>query len=675
MRSRLEFLLLFAACSLLPATLMAQIPSSPSAVEMDARTQLPQARKIIAGKVSTPRGDPVIHAAVEVTSNGGVPIRFLQSDNDGEFHTEYNFFNEQDARHLTVTLKVTKKGFQAAHKITEMGESVHNVSMAITLRPLQQEDPMLLSQDDLIKAVAPRLRQPGPADGLPAKEEKDYARGVQEFLDRNRVDRAVPYFAKVANLNPSCLKCRTMLALAELSWGDWDDARNELAESINALLGDRRLGSPEPLLAYGVLLSWGHEPAKAEAYFMEALKHAPQDALALQELGRVQCMALNWYDGSESLKKAVAAGAGPEARLMRAEALVWIGSLKEATGELKLYLNGQNPKSMPPRIQKLWARIQEGKKDETIIAAAKAKAEARGEAPLDYLHHPPRNLPDFEPATDQAPLKAVLAAVGKNVAELFADLPSICSVERVHHEKLSRNGKTESAQEYHYRYLAMAPNHPWGPSIDEYRGDSQGKASPQMGLSDNSMLTEGFVSAPLVFHPAYQNGSSFRLLGRQKVKDRRTYVIAYAQEPAKTSLSGLFQYGSTTRTTYTQGIAWIDPENYQIIRLASDLLRPLPQVRLEKETTEIDFSEVHFKQLKQTFWLPEAVTVTLNWNGRFYRNNHAYSDFLLSNVESIQRIGKPKGMEKTVEKVKEPQPGNSPLENHSLSLVPGASKP
>ena len=95
------------------------------------------------------------------------------------------------------------------------------------------------------------------------------------------------------------------------------------------------------------------------------------------------------------------------------------------------------------------------------------------------------------------------------------------------------------------------------------------------------MLTSGFVSAPLVFHPAYQSGSSFRLLGRQKVKGRNTFVIAYAQDPAKSRLSGNFQRTDIS-TTYTQGLAWIDAENYQIIRLTSDLLRPLPLVRLEK---------------------------------------------------------------------------------------------
>ena len=629
--------------------------------------------RLVAGKVCTPGGDPVVHARVEITNNAGAPYHDLGTDNLGEFRAEYHIIGQgEEVKHFVVTVKVTKKGFQEAHRFAEMEESDHQVGFAITLRPVQPEDATLLSKVTLINGVAPRLRQLAPSDGLSAKEEKDYARGVQEFLDRNHADRAVPYFTKVARLNPSCPRCKTMLALAELSWGDWDDPPHDLEVAINAMIADRKLGSPEPLLTYGVLLSWKRESEKAIPYFMEALKYAPQDALAYQELGRVQCMELNWYAANQSLKQALAAGAGPEARLMRAEALVWAGTPDEADAELNLYLNGHDPKGMTPRARAILANIQARRKDETAFRAQSIKAQARGEQPLDYLHHPPLNLPDFEPAADQAPMEAILAAVGKNVAELISDLPNICSVEKVQQERLVRNGKAGSSQEHKYRYLALAPNHPWGPSLDEYRADSTGTETPQLGLTDNSMLTAGFVSAPLIFHPAYQSGSSFRLLGRQKVKGRSTFVVAYAQEPAKSRLSGNFQRGTDVSTTYTQGLAWIDSENYQIIRLTSDLLRPLPLIRLEKINTEINFSEVEFKQPAQKFWLPDQVTVTLDWNGRVYRNHHVYSDFLVSNVDSTQKIGKPKGAEKATEVTADSASGNNPVENHSLSLVPPA---
>jgi hypothetical protein len=189
------------------------------------------------------------------------------------------------------------------------------------------------------------------------------------------------------------------------------------------------------------------------------------------------------------------------------------------------------------------------------------------------------------------------------------------------------------------------------------------------------MLTAGFISAPLIFHPAYQRGSSFRLLGRQKVKDRTAFVIAFAQDPAKSRIHGSFQDGQTVKTTYKQGLAWVDSENYQIIRLTSDLLRPLTQMKLEKITTEIDFSEVHFSRVAQSFWLPGEVTVTLDWNGKVLRNKHAYSEFLVFNVDSTQKLGKLKDTGRTAEETADPVPPTNPLKNESLSLAPQASKP
>ena len=69
----------------------------------------------------------------------------------------------------------------------------------------------------------------------------------------------------------------------------------------------------------------------------------------------------------------------------------------------------------------------------------------------------------------------------------------------------------------------------------------------------------------------------------------------------------------------------------------------MPELRLERETMNINFNEVHFKHLKEALWLPGQVTVTLDWNGKVLRNTHEYSDFKIFNVEASEKIGNPKG--------------------------------
>jgi hypothetical protein len=338
-------------------------------------------------------------------------------------------------------------------------------------------------------------------------------------------------------------------------------------------------------------------------------------------------------------------------------------------------LEGRDPKKMPPHVRALWERIQQRKKDDAAILASNAKAIARGEMPIDYINHPPQNLPDFEPTEDQAPLNAILAAVGENVARLFDHLPNVSAEEKVHQEKLGREGKSDGALENEYRYLCLTPAERWGPSIDEYRTDSGGRKMFQSGLAEGFMLTAGFASAPLIFHPAYQSGSDFRLLGQQKVQGRNTYVVAFAQYPARSRIYGIFQEGKSIRTTFKQGLAWIDSENYQIIRLASDLLKPLSQIKLDKLTTEINFSEVPFHQAGRQFWLPNQVTVSIDWNGKVLRNKHEYSDFMLFKVDSTQRLGELKGAVQPTEEIKDPAPRDKPSKGGPLSVAPPAKQP
>jgi hypothetical protein len=72
-----------------------------------------------------------------------------------------------------------------------------------------------------------------------------------------------------------------------------------------------------------------------------------------------------------------------------------------------------------------------------------------------------------------------------------------------------------------------------------------------------------------------------------------------------------------------------------------DLLAPRTDVQLFRQTTEIWFNEVHFKDSPQAFWLPREVMVTVEWGGRNYRNRHLYSEYLVFSVESLDKLEQP----------------------------------
>lgn len=305
------------------------------------------------------------------------------------------------------------------------------------------------------------------------------------------------------------------------------------------------------------------------------------------------------------------------------------------------YLAGRDVKGMPLRVREVWMSLQDRKKLEATYSKPRRQS---AQARIDFLKNPPADLiRGLEPAQDQELLNSILDGVGTKILEMTQNFPNTSSLEAIHQEKLGNKGKVRGSQDQKFRYLCTVPHRAWGPGFDEFRADFVGKEALPKGVDEGFMLTKGFASTELIFHPTYRTESTFRYLGRQDINGRRTFVVAFAQIPGRAHLMGGFRQGGTSLTTLSQGLAWFDAATYQIIRLHTDLLMPLPELRLEREAMNINFNEVHFKHLNDAFWLPGQVTVTIDWNGRVLRNTHEYSDFKLFNVEATEKIGNPKG--------------------------------
>jgi hypothetical protein len=274
---------------------------------------------------------------------------------------------------------------------------------------------------------------------------------------------------------------------------------------------------------------------------------------------------------------------------------------------------------------------------EKAIPAAPVTGQQDIFPPVNYLE-----MEGLVPATDQAPLDSILQAVGQRVEAYFRNFPNTVSLEEIHQEKVNHQGKVGITLDQKFHYLCLTPSAESELGFTEYRTNLSGDEAQPEGLADGFMLTSGFASASLVFHPLYQAESTFRYLGQQQRGGRNTLVLAFAQRPEKARAHGAFEMGKTSLPTFAQGVAWVDAESYEIVRLRTDLLKPLPEVRLDQVTTEIDFSENHFTSLAEGFWLPREVRVSVHWKGKHLRNRHQYSNFQLFRVGASEKIAKPK---------------------------------
>jgi hypothetical protein len=249
--------------------------------------------------------------------------------------------------------------------------------------------------------------------------------------------------------------------------------------------------------------------------------------------------------------------------------------------------------------------------------------------PLDELAKTAHELKGIAPATGQDELPLILNRVGDNVESFVRNLPNTASTEEVRQQTLDIENDSTA---FKFRYLALTEQGALTTRLDEFRQDSTGhEVNAQTMMRRSPIVTRGFVSLPLLFHPQYRTGSDFRLLGRQTLGQRETYVIGFVQRNSAAFSGGTNLSGHWT-SLLEQGVAWVDTTTCQILRMKTWLLPG--QASAADVTTTVDFSEVHFKHNSLAFWLPRDVVVEVVWKGKLYTNRHHYSDYRVFSVEA-----------------------------------------
>jgi len=253
-----------------------------------------------------------------------------------------------------------------------------------------------------------------------------------------------------------------------------------------------------------------------------------------------------------------------------------------------------------------------------------------------------RTVPELKhlaPADNQDMLLEILKRAGDQVAEFFNNFPNTASTEEVT-SMVDSGFKAGAYHSYNrYNYLALVQEGDPKNLLHEYRADDRGK--PIQADPKNAVVTSGFIARVEDLDPEFQPDSRFVYLGREVVDEQNTYVVAFAQRPAVARRVARIQFSGQDETAFWQGVAWIDPVAFRILRLRTDIQLPPGYVGTLAVSTEIAYSEVSFKQSGLKLWLPREVTVTGQLNQYHFRNQHRYSDYRLFKVAVEEKRDQP----------------------------------
>ena len=266
---------------------------------------------------------------------------------------------------------------------------------------------------------------------------------------------------------------------------------------------------------------------------------------------------------------------------------------------------------------------------------------------INYLTAPPERIREVVPAlkglrpeAGQEALPEILAGVAKTIAAVLPRLPNLVSKEEIFHFQGKRDaaaaGGLANLQPWsrEFKYLILSHHGADGnTTIEELRTDAKGHSADGAGQF-TAPRGYGFAYQWLFFSAANQEDFRFRLLGQQEKDGRKTWVVAFAQDPARVRNPALFQSEGKVAPFYYQGVLWVDRGSFDIVRLRTDLLTPLPELHLRQMTTEVAFRSVPIHGFDAVFWLPSEVSIASDQGGGLAEESHRYSDYHLFHTDT-----------------------------------------
>jgi hypothetical protein len=252
----------------------------------------------------------------------------------------------------------------------------------------------------------------------------------------------------------------------------------------------------------------------------------------------------------------------------------------------------------------------------------------------------------FDSNADACPLDSVATKVGARIEELVSNVDRFTATEEMDHTAVSPLGLQISHETRQYNYLVeIRKSGAQDLDVQEYR---DGTVSVQQFPAH--LGTVGLPTLVLVFHPYYQSKYDFKCEGRGSWNGRKTWVVHFQQRADTHSEMLVYHVNGRFYPVGMKGRAWIDEETSQILAMESDMIKPIPEIRLMRDHQLIEYGPVAFANAGTNMWLPKSADWYCSISGHRYHRRHSFSNFLLFQIDDSQKIGKPKETNDTVEK-------------------------
>lgn len=241
---------------------------------------------------------------------------------------------------------------------------------------------------------------------------------------------------------------------------------------------------------------------------------------------------------------------------------------------------------------------------------------------------------------EAAPATELLKRSGKSVEHFWNQFSAVNCVETVSQAKLGQKGKTVLAREDAFDYLVVLQLSGDDLTVSESRVPlKEAPAGPPQNLP--LLVTSGFSTLQLIFHPFFQNSFEYSEPVRVIVNGRELLEVQFRHVRGTRSPSVL-RLRNREYPVEWQGKAWIDPASFSIVRIAAGLPARMEDLGLNALNADVTYGRVEFKEDPGLHYLPQTATIEVETVRQHWRNVHKFSNYRHFSVDVKTDVETPK---------------------------------
>ena len=537
---------------------------------------------------------------------------------------------------------VQAPGYKTEHTALMVDNNRPAFYVAVTL---QRESPEPEKANSTETLLAPKAR-------------KEMEKGISA-IKSGKYGEAQAHLEAARKLAPADADINYLLGFAMLELKKYDDALKYLITAIS--LNPKHLPA---LVTLGRLRLQTGNPAAAQEVLERATSIDAAEWRAHWLLAEAYERQASYENAVREANLAIASGkgSGNGARLVLGEALAGLGRNQDAIQAFRDFLEGSPDSASRDFAQReiveLAAKIAAAEAQPTATAPAVEAATPTHESTANsetvsrsipaQRAEPTATLPNWGPPTiGQAtpavsagvacPASQVIDGVAAHMVELVTDLNSIDAAEELVHEELDEIGKPLATQKRHFDYLVTIGE--VRPGILEVSELRNGSDDPK--LFPGGLASLGVPALALAFHPSIRDDYAMTCEGLGTLHGQPAWVVHFVQRGDRPGRLRSYRIKGIDHLLSMEGRAWISKDTFQIMRIETDLVHPMPEIQLDRDYMEVEYQPVLFREKNVSLWLPSSAQMYFEFRKQRYHRSETLSHFRLFSVGANQKISQP----------------------------------